>query len=738
MMQPQGLGALMPQGQQQAPQMNNPRLNAAMDVVTSDAEEQILDPRTLAMLKYKDALQAMQAADQMMAASQPQPMPPTVAERTKLAAEQGIAGLASRLSPGIQRQGGNMQAQQMQQAMSGGLPQLSAPNMARMAGGGIVAFQDGGRPEDKFLFTDEFGNPVYESDLARTMNAGAVDDTPEGRARRAQYEAMQREGVNLRDAAQTPARREVREPPSVAEEIRSFMQQRTDRTGQGENLAGVLEGARDVVSGAAGSAVDAARGAASRIPRRVEGASQGDEYELADFISSYQPSRADQLMLQVGDYVKENPVESAAMAAMAAPAATTGLAALGTGLLARRFAPSVLSKLFTRPNPQAAFGPVQNARVISPFRTGATTLTGKEAIDYLTAEGGEQLATAEQATSAAPSGTPTAPAGTAAEQVPTRPMSDVDRLLAQLENEVGGAAPGGDQGFRMRGVGQPARTTGTTTAAPDSGLASLRAKTDVIRDRNLDPTFVEDTRRDVEDRASDAYAVPEELKALYQSRIDALNKPMFTPEEERSREINALLSGLASSNLIAQGGPAASRAVAEVSDAIRADSTARAEQQFELASSLMDMDRQAAQQAFSAGLDATTTAMNQQGVALQMAISQLNTADNNEAAAIADSAARRVEYIQMSIEAAQKGQSNAAEVQRNLSAMIRSNNDDIANLLATGFPGQPPSAEVLGAINAIRNINATLQSAFNAASSSAGFPIPEVTEQSWETYFGQP
>jgi hypothetical protein len=204
MMQPQGLGALMPQGAQQAPQMNNPRLNAAVDVVSSDAEKQILDPRTLAMLKYKDALQAMQAADQMMAASQPQPMPPTVAERTKLAAEQGIAGLASRLSPGIQRQGGNMQAQQMQQAVSGGLPQLPAPNMARMAGGGIVAFQDGGRPEDKFLFTDEFGNPVYESDLARTMNAEAVDDTPEGRARRAQYEALQREGVNLRDLAQTP------------------------------------------------------------------------------------------------------------------------------------------------------------------------------------------------------------------------------------------------------------------------------------------------------------------------------------------------------------------------------------------------------------------------------------------------------------------------------------------------------------------------------------------------------
>lgn len=141
-MQPQGLAALMPQGQP-APQMNNPRLAAAMDVVTSDAEENILDPRTLAMLKYKDAVQAMQAADQMMAAAQPQPMPPTVAERTRLAAEQGIAGLAARLSPGVQQRGAQIAAQQG----AGGLPQIAAPNMARMAGGGIVAFAPGGDVE---------------------------------------------------------------------------------------------------------------------------------------------------------------------------------------------------------------------------------------------------------------------------------------------------------------------------------------------------------------------------------------------------------------------------------------------------------------------------------------------------------------------------------------------------------------------------------------------------------------
>lgn len=141
MMQPQGLASLTPQGPQ-APQMDNPRLAAAMDVVTSDAEKNILDPRTLALIKYKDAVQAMQAADQMMAAARPQPMPPTVAERTKLAAEQGLVGLASRLAPGVQQRGAQMAAQQG----AGGLPQLAAPNMARMAGGGIVAFNRGGGP----------------------------------------------------------------------------------------------------------------------------------------------------------------------------------------------------------------------------------------------------------------------------------------------------------------------------------------------------------------------------------------------------------------------------------------------------------------------------------------------------------------------------------------------------------------------------------------------------------------
>jgi len=169
-MQPQGLAALMPQGQP-APQMNNPRLAAAMDVVTSDAEENILDPRTLAMLKYKDAIQAMQAADQMMAAAQPQPMPPTVAERTRLAAEQGIAGLAARLSPGVQQRGAQIAAQQG----AGGLPQLAAPNMARMAGGGIVAFAQGGGPIGSAYVDPVTGEPLSAAERVALLRDKLVE-----------------------------------------------------------------------------------------------------------------------------------------------------------------------------------------------------------------------------------------------------------------------------------------------------------------------------------------------------------------------------------------------------------------------------------------------------------------------------------------------------------------------------------------------------------------------------------
>lgn len=249
-MMQQGLGALMPQLPAGQAPANPTRLAAAMDVVTSDAEEQILDPRTLALIKYKDAVQAMQSADQLMAASRPAPTPPTVAERTKLAAEQGIMGLASRLAPGLQQQGNRMGAAQMQQAMTGGLPQLPSPNMARMAGGGIVGYAPGGdvKEEDAIVGYDGQGNPIYASDLARLANAGAIDETAEGAARRAAYAALQRERPDFSEIAQSP---------EAPKETRTAVPTNTygmgDRTGQLDTLKGMVSGTGDLIRSGLGS-----------------------------------------------------------------------------------------------------------------------------------------------------------------------------------------------------------------------------------------------------------------------------------------------------------------------------------------------------------------------------------------------------------------------------------------------------------------------------------------------------
>jgi len=155
--------------------------------------------------------------------------------------------LAQRLSPGVQQRGGQMAAQQAQQAMQGGgLPQLPAPNMAGMAGGGIVAFAKGGLPtaggrdEDEVVTYDELGNPIYASDIARAAAAGITDTSEEGAARRAAYAALQRERPNLSEIARTPER-----PSASKERVPTSTYGAGDRTGQG---------VASLISGAAGDA----------------------------------------------------------------------------------------------------------------------------------------------------------------------------------------------------------------------------------------------------------------------------------------------------------------------------------------------------------------------------------------------------------------------------------------------------------------------------------------------------
>ena len=488
MMQSQGLGALMPQGapaqQPQAMQMNNPRLAAATNLVSSDAEEQILDPRTLAMLKYKDALQAMQAADQMMAASQPAPMPPTVAERTKMAAEQGIAGLASRLSPGLQQQGNRMQTQQLQQAVSGGLPQLSAPNMAGMAEGGIVGFQAG-------------GSPVYES----------------AEERRAKIRA------------ESEAAREDRQNRIAAEKAAS--NKRIDLANQGYSI----EQINQIMASETPSV------ASTNIPA----------LELMEFPPS----------MNVG-------ADMQAQISEAPPAPTP-----------QEIDPIPAEQAIAAMSPSGA----QPAQPAQPELTGIASLLGV--------------------------------ANAPVEQVGTRADSQV---LRDLTNK------------RLEYLLDPAREE----ARRDAEEARYRAATD--------PSM-------------------EELKALIRSRSAALDAPLYSPEEQRSREISALLGGLASSNLIAQGGPAASRGVREVEDAVRADARTRAESQFDLATGLIEQERAARQGAYTAGAEAARAAETGANQAMQSANAQLTSLGEIDAA-------RSLQQQQMQFDVIKVQFDEAAELRR--------------------------------------------------------------------------
>jgi hypothetical protein len=142
--------AQQPQQQPQGmPPQNDPRMSAAMDVVESNIPEYLnptdaLMKRNQAAELAQQAMALMASADRQTAMSQQPPTPPTIAEQVDQRAMEGISGIAQRLSPGMQQRGQQVQQAQARKMLSGGMPSMGAPNMARMASGGIVGYQQGG------------------------------------------------------------------------------------------------------------------------------------------------------------------------------------------------------------------------------------------------------------------------------------------------------------------------------------------------------------------------------------------------------------------------------------------------------------------------------------------------------------------------------------------------------------------------------------------------------------------
>jgi hypothetical protein len=133
-------------------------MGAAMGLVDDSIEKFNLDPQTEALMLQNQALALLQAADNVGKMNAPQ-QDTNIKEQTT----QGIAGMLQSLAPGMQQRGQQMQQSQARQMLGGGaparppmpqqnmarpparlpmggMPTMGAPNMARMANGGIVGY----------------------------------------------------------------------------------------------------------------------------------------------------------------------------------------------------------------------------------------------------------------------------------------------------------------------------------------------------------------------------------------------------------------------------------------------------------------------------------------------------------------------------------------------------------------------------------------------------------------------
>ena len=130
-------------------QANNPRTAAAMEVVSNEGLENLLPPATEALLNLQEATNLIASADGLLAQAG-RPTTATVVEQRQQQSLDGIAAALARTQqstpprrPMMAQQRPPMMAQQPMRPPMQGMAGMSAPNMARMANGGVVGYAEG-------------------------------------------------------------------------------------------------------------------------------------------------------------------------------------------------------------------------------------------------------------------------------------------------------------------------------------------------------------------------------------------------------------------------------------------------------------------------------------------------------------------------------------------------------------------------------------------------------------------
>ena len=631
-----GLRALMGQPPRaQAPTMQPPvdknRLATATDVISSEAEKAILEPSTLALIKYKDAVDAIKAADGIMAGMNAPQQNLSVAESTKMQAEEGIRGLAERLSPGIRSRGKQVQTAQARK-MIGGMPRTRAQ-------GGIIGLREGGDTDTAIqvgsgqpipMLMQKYGSEKVMEFLKKEKELKDIEGNvaPE---RREEFEMMKANIESLFDPQMIRDIRRARTGPDEIEMSEGGLM--FDAMGFPSNSPQFLKnyvsnrrplssrptmGPPDPRTKRFQEETDSLEFLRRRIGERtfLEGLRDfmGEE-DLKEFLRDKEVRRKYmQDHPELLNQIKAREEATARLQEVEGNAEGGEIQKFNQGTEVRRRrrkeASDTLpfSENFAKLLPQVALASGQmrrNRREEPPRPTEATD-------DILD---------------------PTTPSGAGDPDA-----QEVSRTgILDVLNTTQGDPNQGDPNIVPRQttaredlttqllevLGQP---LATTSISPE--LEAMRPDLLAAERTMLDPDRPAREQERISREAREAYAIPQELRDLVAEQRAELAKPLYSEQEESSRRIDAAISALASSNRAFQSGPRALAALNKVTDDIEKFRRENTEKSFQLGVGLIEKDMAAGQRAFDAGLEAQKTANGQLTAAIQTLSSRLTGADN--------------------------------------------------------------------------------------------------------------
>ena len=629
-----GLRALMGQPPRaQAPTMQPPvdknRLATATDVISSEAEKAILEPSTLALIKYKDAVDAIKAADGIMAGMNAPQQNLSVAESTKMQAEEGIRGLAERLSPGIRNRGKQVQTAQARK-MIGGMPRTRAQ-------GGIIGLREGGDTDTAMpvgsgqpipMLMQKYGSEKVMEFLKKEKELKDIEGNvaPE---RREEFEMMKANIESLFDPQMIRDIRRARTGPDeigMAEGGLMF-----DAMGFPSNSPQFLKnyvsnrrplssrptmGPPDPRTKRFQEETDSLEFLRRRIGERtfLEGLRDfmGEE-DLKEFLRDKEVRR--KYMQDHPELLNQIKAREEATARLQEVEMASGgeIQKFNQGTEVRRRrrreASDTLpfSENFAKLLPQVALasGQMKRNRRKEPPRPREIT---DEILDPTTRAGGDPDAEEVSRTGILDVlNTTQGDPNQGDPNIVPRQTTARDDLTTQL----------------LEVLGQP---LATTSISPE--LEAMRPDLLAAERTMLDPDRPAREQERISREAREAYAIPQELRDLVTEQQAELAKPLYSEQEESSRRIDAALSGLASSNRAFQSGPRALAALNKVTDDIEKFRRENTEKSFQLGVGLIEKDMAAGQRAFDAGLEAQKTANGQLTAAMQTLSSRLTGADN--------------------------------------------------------------------------------------------------------------